>query len=193
MNIDFLIRFAVVQRPKNIILYSLVSRIGQWSPYELVLELLWKTPEGDRLPEVQHGARQLHLIHQLVKLAALRQVVDVRDRDADQEVHNDKTEYEEEHEEGEMGSDRELREDRLLLNLGPIFDDQILWVLKLQELNLPQHHHHDANYRPRESFDVEMSLPGEEDGEHHHEANGHPDVGNTEYEHFLRHRPKHGE
>ena len=57
-------------------------------------------------------------------------------------------------------------------------------------MNFPQHHHQDAHYRPGKTCDVEVPFPGEEDGEHHGETDDHPNVGNTEYEHFARNRPK---
>ena len=139
----------------------------------------------------------LHPIHQLVNLAGLHQLVDVGDGHPHQQVHVDETEAEDEEEEGEVGRDGELREYRHLLNIptaiGQISDSQVLRELKVQVVNLPQHHHHHRHYRPGETGDVEMSLPGEEDGEHHHEADENPDVGNTEYQHFLGHRPEHGE
>ena len=76
-----------------------------------------------------------------------------------------------------MGGDGELRVDVLLQYVsGRFIQDLVSWELEVGVIDLPQHHNKDADQSPGESLDVEGRLPGEKDDEHHHEANGHPDI-----------------
>ena len=69
------------------------------------------------MTEILHRAEELHLGHQLVSLPRLLQLLDVGDRQTDQEVGDDETEDEDEEYESEVGGDREVLVDRLLTSI----------------------------------------------------------------------------
>ena len=90
-----------------------------------------------------------------------------------------------------MGTEGKLWEDVLLTNCPRAEAHRLLrGKLEVCVADLTQHHHQDGHDGPGEVVDLQRSLPREEDDEHHHEADGYPDVGNTEYTHFLRDGPE---